>query len=73
MATRPVTKDFVLPFLVGLAAAPFVKPLIRGTVKTAVGVSMRMRVLAAEASQELQGMAAQATADVAASSRPSGS
>lgn len=63
MASRlPIKKDFVVPFLAGLVVAPFVKPVLRGTIKTAVGVTLRMRVLAAEATKEVQGMAAEVAA-----------
>lgn len=60
----------VPPFLIGLIAAPLakrvVKPLMRGLVKTSVGLVMEVRRAAHEASEGLQDLAAEVTAEVVA-------
>jgi hypothetical protein len=65
----------VVPFLAGIVAAAFVKPLLRATAKTTVGVALRARKLAAETVEELQDIAAEASAEAMAAknaSRPVG-
>lgn len=61
---------FVVPYVIGIVTAPLagmvVKPLVRGTVKTAIGVALQVRKLAAEAAEDLQDLAAEASADWAA-------
>ncbi|MCX4765820.1 DUF5132 domain-containing protein [Streptomyces sp. NBC_01275] len=60
----------VPPFLIGLIAAPLakrvVKPLMRGLVKTSVGLVLEVRRAAHEASEGLQDLAAEVTAEVVA-------
>ncbi len=59
----------VVPYLIGVVTAPFVaavlKPLLRGTVKTTVALGLQTRKLAAEAREEFQDIAAEASADMA--------
>jgi hypothetical protein len=58
------------PFLIGMVVAPLagtiVKPLLRGTVKAAVSVGLQVKKLVAEAAEEFQDIAAEASADQAA-------
>ncbi|MBL1109043.1 DUF5132 domain-containing protein [Streptomyces sp. 5-8] len=55
------------PFLVGLVAAPLVKrvvkPLVRGIIKTSVGLTLEVRRAAVEASEEIQGLTAEVAAE----------
>jgi hypothetical protein len=59
-----------LSYFVGIATAPLmgtmVKPLVRGTVKTAIGIGLQVKKLAAEVSEELQDIAAEASVDFVA-------
>ena len=59
-----------VPYLIGLVTAPLVakvaKPLLRGTVKTTIAVGLQMKKLAAEAAEDLQDLAAEASAEMAA-------
>lgn len=61
---------FFVPYLIGLVTAPLVvkvvKPLLRGTVKTTIGVGLQAKKLAAEAAEDLQDLAAEASAEMAA-------
>lgn len=56
-----------LPYLVGLVAAPLVgmivKPLMRGAIKATIGVGLQVKKLAAEAAEDLQDLAAEASAE----------
>lgn len=60
----------VPPFLIGLIAAPLakrvVKPLMRGLVKTSVGLVLEVKRAAQEAGEGLQDLAAEVTAEVVA-------
>ncbi|MFK0252651.1 DUF5132 domain-containing protein [Streptomyces sp. NPDC090445] len=64
------------PFLIGLIAAPLAKriakPLVRGIVKTSVGLVLDVKRAAHEAGESLQDLAAEVTADVVASQMTSG-
>ncbi|WP_416978366.1 DUF5132 domain-containing protein [Streptomyces sp. T028] len=66
----------VPPFLIGLIAAPLakrvVKPLMRGLVKTSVGLVLEVKRAAHEASEGLQDLAAEVTAEVVAAQMASG-
>ncbi|MEU1515945.1 DUF5132 domain-containing protein [Streptomyces sp. NPDC005811] len=66
----------VPPFLIGLIAAPLakrvVKPLMRGLVKTSVGLVLEVRRAAHEASEGLQDLAAEVTAEVVAAQMAGG-
>lgn len=57
------------PYLIGLVTAPLagmvIKPLLRGTVKTTVALVLQVKKLAAEAGEEIQDLAAEASADMA--------
>ena len=59
---------FLKPYLVGAITAPLVAavltPLLRGTVKAAVSLGSQAKQLAAEATEELEGIAAEARADM---------
>ncbi|MGH3911860.1 MAG: DUF5132 domain-containing protein [Pseudonocardiaceae bacterium] len=59
-----------LPFLIGVVTAPLVgkivKPLVRGTVKATVGAGLQIKKLAAEAAEDVQDLAAEASAQFAA-------
>jgi hypothetical protein len=59
-----------LTYFVGIATAPLmgtmVKPLVRGTVKTTIGIGLQVKKLAAEVAEELQDLAAEASVDFAA-------
>ncbi|MGH3929314.1 MAG: DUF5132 domain-containing protein [Pseudonocardiaceae bacterium] len=56
------------PYLIGLVTAPLVakvvKPLLRGTVKTTVGLALQAKKLAAEAVEDVQDLAAEASAEM---------
>ncbi|MFI1047686.1 DUF5132 domain-containing protein [Streptomyces griseoruber] len=60
----------VPPFLIGLIAAPLakrvVKPLMRGLVKTSVGLVLEVGRVAHEAREGVQDLAAEVTAEVTA-------
>ena len=60
----------VVTYLLGVVTAPLVvkicKPLVRGTVKASVGLAMEAKKAAAEAGREYRGLAAEASADLAA-------
>ncbi|MGW3916127.1 DUF5132 domain-containing protein [Streptomyces sp. NPDC005070] len=62
----------VPPFLIGLIAAPLlktvVKPLVRGIIKTSVGLTLEVRRAAIEAGEEIQDLTAQVAAEKMASS-----
>ena len=61
---------FLRPFLVGVVAAPvgwaIFKPLARGVIKSTVIFAMEVKRLAEEAGEELQDVAAEVSADIAA-------
>ncbi|MEV6951660.1 DUF5132 domain-containing protein [Streptomyces sp. NPDC051183] len=67
----------VPPFLIGLLAAPLVKriakPLMRGVVKTSVGLVMEVKRVAHETNEEIQDLAAEVTAEVIAAEMSRGS
>ena len=56
----------VAPYLIGVVTAPLVarivKPIVRGTVKTTVGLAMEAKKAAAEAGAGFQGIAAEVSA-----------
>ncbi|WP_225860925.1 DUF5132 domain-containing protein [Streptomyces triticiradicis] len=62
----------VPPFLVGMLAAPLVKrvakPLVRGVIKTSVGLTFEVRRAVIEAGEEIQGLTAEVAAEKLASS-----
>jgi hypothetical protein len=59
-----------LSYLVGIATAPLmgtmVKPLVRHTVKTTIGIGLQMKKLATEVAEELQDIAAEVSVDFVA-------
>lgn len=61
---------FLRPFLVGVVAGPvgwaIFKPVVRGVVKSSVLLAMEVKKLAEEAGEELQDVAAELSADIAA-------
>ena len=61
---------FVSPYLIGLVTAPLVgaiiKPLLRGTVKTTVGIGLQVKKLAAEVREEFQDITAEASVEIVA-------
>lgn len=61
---------FFAPYLIGLVTAPLavkvVKPLLRGAVKTTIGVGLQAKKLATDAAEDLQDLAAEASAEMAA-------
>lgn len=61
---------FVPAYLVGLVTAPLVgvvlKPLLRGTVRTTVGVALQAKKAAAEVAEDLQDLVAEANAEFVA-------
>jgi len=61
---------FVVPYLIGLVTAPLVvkviKPLARSTAKATIEVGLQAKKLAAEAAEDLQDLAAEASAEMAA-------
>lgn len=65
-----------LSYLVGIATAPLmgmmVKPLVRGAVKTTIGIGLQVKKLAAEVAEELQDLAAEASVDFVAAETKSG-
>ncbi|MFC9930571.1 DUF5132 domain-containing protein [Streptomyces sp. NPDC127190] len=60
----------VPPFLIGLLTASLVKkvgkPVLHGLVKTSVGLGLEVRKAVHEASEEIQGLASEATAEILA-------
>lgn len=62
----------VPPFLIGLITAPLikrvVKPLVRGIIKTSVGLTLEVRRAAIEAGEEIQDLTAEVAAEKLASS-----
>jgi hypothetical protein len=66
-----------LPYLAGVVTAPLVakvvKPLARGTVKTAIGIGLQTKKIVAETAEGFQGLAAEANAEVAAAKAKAGS
>ncbi|MGH3545339.1 MAG: DUF5132 domain-containing protein [Mycobacteriales bacterium] len=60
----------MVPYLVGAVTAPLVgaviKPIVRGTVKTTISIALEMKRLAAEAAEDVQDLAAEASADFVA-------
>ncbi len=66
----------VPPFLIGLIAAPLAKrivtPLMKGLVKTSVGLVMEVKRAAHEASEGLHDLAAEVTAEVMAAQLATG-
>ncbi|WP_256726764.1 DUF5132 domain-containing protein, partial [Streptomyces acidiscabies] len=67
----------VPPFLIGLIAAPLAKrivaPLMKGLVKTSVGLVMEVKRAAHEATEGLHDLAAEVTAEVMAAQLATGS
>ncbi|GAQ53960.1 DUF5132 domain-containing protein [Streptomyces acidiscabies] len=66
----------VPPFLIGLIAAPLAKrivaPLMKGLVKTSVGLVMEVKRAAHEATEGLHDLAAEVTAEVMAAQLATG-
>ncbi|GAA2829042.1 DUF5132 domain-containing protein [Kitasatospora sp. CM 4170] len=60
----------VPPFLVGLVVAPLakrvLKPLVRGVVKTSVGLALEVKKAAQEAGENIHDLAAEVAADMRA-------
>ncbi|MGH3828909.1 MAG: DUF5132 domain-containing protein [Pseudonocardiaceae bacterium] len=56
----------IAPYLVGVVTAPLVvwliKPIVRGAVKTTVALTLEAKKAAAEASAQIQGIAAEVDA-----------
>lgn len=63
----------VTPYVLGIVTAPLVvrvfKPIVRGTVRASVGLTMEAKRAAAEARQEYRELTAEASADLASQSR----
>ncbi|MFC8566940.1 DUF5132 domain-containing protein [Streptomyces sp. NPDC057245] len=63
-------------FLFGLIAAPLakrvLKPVLRGVVRTSVGVAYEIRLAAAEAGRNVHGLAAEVAAEMAAAQTAAG-
>ena len=59
-----------IPYLLGLVTAPLVarlaKPVLRSTVKATIEIGLQARKIAAEAVEDLQDLAAEATAEMVA-------
>jgi hypothetical protein len=55
----PVVK-VVVPFVVGIIAAPFAKPVLRKAARASIGAGLRARVLVAEVVSDYQDIAAEA-------------
>ncbi|WP_254646288.1 DUF5132 domain-containing protein [Streptomyces sp. GbtcB6] len=66
----------VAPFAVGVITAPLAKrvakPLVRGVIKTSVGLALEVKRAVIEAGEEIQGLTAQAAAEKLASSARTG-
>ncbi|MER5198912.1 DUF5132 domain-containing protein [Streptomyces sp. NPDC002755] len=62
----------VAPFAVGVMTAPLAKrvakPLVRGVIRTSVGLALEVKRAVIEAGEEIQGLTAQAAAEKLASS-----
>ena len=61
------------PYLIGVVTAPLVarvlKPMLRGAVKTSVGVALEVRKAAAEAGEEIQDIAAEVNVEKVAADK----
>jgi hypothetical protein len=61
----------VPPFLVGVITAPLAKrvakPLVRGVIKTSVGLTLEVKRAVIEAGEEIQGLTAEVAAEKLAS------
>ena len=59
-----------IPYLLGLVTAPLVaklaKPVLRSTIKATIEIGLQAQKIAAEAVEELQDLAAEATAEMVA-------
>lgn len=68
---------FVPGYLIGLVTAPLVglvlKPLLRGAVKTTVGATLQVKKFAAEAAEDIQDLAAEASAEFVATGQQAAS
>ncbi|MFB7508713.1 DUF5132 domain-containing protein [Streptomyces broussonetiae] len=67
----------VAPFVVGVITAPLAKrvakPLVRGVIKTSVGLTFEVKRAVIEAGEEIQSLTVQAAAEeLASSARPGG-
>ncbi len=60
----PVLPSFLLGLLVAPLAKRLVKPLLRGTVKTAVVLAVEAKKAAHQANEDFHDLAAEATADM---------
>ncbi|MFK0113692.1 DUF5132 domain-containing protein [Streptomyces sp. NPDC091217] len=62
----------VAPFVVGVITAPLAKrvakPLVRGVIKTSVGLTLEVKRAVIEAGEEIQGLTAEVAAEKMASS-----
>jgi hypothetical protein len=56
--SRPIT-IVLAPFVAGIAAAPYVKPLLQRAFLASVGASIRLRTMAAEAVSDYQDLLAE--------------
>ncbi|MFJ9852281.1 DUF5132 domain-containing protein [Streptomyces sp. NPDC101150] len=66
----------VPPFLIGLIAAPlakrFLKPLMRGVVKTSVGLALEVKKATHEAGENIHDLAAEVAAEMVAAQMATG-
>jgi hypothetical protein len=67
---RPVV-GVLVPFVVGVAAAPYVKPWLRSAARAGIGAGFKLRVLAAEVASDYQDLAAEEGAKQNGGSQPS--
>ncbi len=65
MVGTPLLAKPLVVFLAGVATGPLVMPVVRGTVKGAVKLGLQVKNLVGEAASELQGIAAEASAESA--------
>jgi hypothetical protein len=59
--TRPIV-TVVVPFVVGVVAAPYVKPWLRSAARASIGAGFKLRVMAAEVASDYQDLAAEEAA-----------
>ena len=66
---RGLRMAVLAPYLIGVVTAPLVakvvKPVVRGVVKASVGLAIEVKKAAAEAGEEIQGLAAEVSSDKA--------
>ena len=61
---KSIIVAFVLGSVIGPMLKPFVKPYMRDVAKTTVGLGLRMKKMAEEVAEDLEGVTAEASAEM---------